>query len=157
MAIALLLIIYLAYVSLGLPDTLLGAAWPAMREELGTGLGTAGAVSLVISLGTVVSSLLGSRLLSRFGTGPVAFFSVLSTALSLFGFSCSHSLFWLLVMAVPLGLGAGAVDAGLNNFVALHYRPKHMNFLHCFWGLGAMSGPVIMSFWIASGNRWGMV
>ena len=156
MAIALLLIIYLAYVSLGLPDTLLGAAWPAMREELGTGLGTAGAVSLVISLGTVVSSLLGSRLLSRFGTGPVAFFSVLSTALSLFGFSCSHSLFWLLVMAVPLGLGAGAVDAGLNNFVALHYRPKHMNFLHCFWGLGAMSGPVIMSFWIASGNRWGM-
>ena len=86
MAIALLLIIYLAYVSLGLPDTLLGAAWPAMREELGTGLGTAGAVSLVISLGTVVSSLLGSRLLSRFGTGPVAFFSVLSTALSLFGF-----------------------------------------------------------------------
>lgn len=156
MAIALLLIIYLAYVSLGLPDTLLGAAWPAMRKELGTGLGTAGAVSLVISLGTVVSSLLGSRLLSRFGTGPVAFFSVLSTALSLFGFSCSHSLFWLLVMAVPLGLGAGAVDAGLNNFVALHYRPKHMNFLHCFWGLGAMSGPVIMSFWIASGNRWGM-
>lgn len=156
MAIALLLIIYLAYVSLGLPDTLLGAAWPAMREELGTGLGTAGAVSLVISLGTVVSSLLGSRLLSRFGTGPVAFFSVLSTALSLFGFSCSHSLFWLLVMAVPLGLGAGAVDVGLNNFVALHYRPKHMNFLHCFWGLGAMSGPVIMSFWIASGNRWGM-
>ncbi len=156
MAIALLLIIYLAYVSLGLPDTLLGAAWPAMREELGTGLGTAGAVSLVISLGTVVSSLLGSRLLSRFGTGPVAFFSGLSTALSLFGFSCSHSLFWLLVMAVPLGLGAGAVDAGLNNFVALHYRPKHMNFLHCFWGLGAMSGPVIMSFWIASGNRWGM-
>lgn len=156
MATALLLVIYLAYVSLGLPDTLLGAAWPAMREELGTGLGTAGAVSFVISLGTVTSSLLGSRLLSRFGTGKVAFFSVLSTALSLFGFSCSHSLILLLVMAFPLGLGAGAVDAGLNNFVALHYKPRHMNFLHCFWGLGAMSGPVIMSFWIAGGNRWGM-
>ncbi len=156
MATALLLVIYLAYVSLGLPDTLLGAAWPAMREELGTGLGTAGAISFVISLGTVVSSLLGSRLLSRFGTGLVAFFSVLSTALSLFGFSCFHSLPWLIVMAIPLGLGAGAVDAGLNNFVALHYKPRHMNFLHCFWGLGAMSGPVIMSFWIGWGNRWGM-
>ncbi|MCH5352667.1 MAG: MFS transporter [Acutalibacter sp.] len=156
MTTALLLVIYLAFVSLGLPDTMLGAGWPAMRSDLGVGLDMAGAVSLVISLGTMVSSLLSSRLLHRFGTGKVAFFSVLLTALSLLGFSCSHRFFWLLLPAVPLGLGAGAVDAGLNNFVALHYKPCHMNFLHCFWGLGAMSGPVIMSFWLAQGESWRM-
>ena len=156
MTTALLLVIYLAFVSLGLPDTMLGAGWPAMRVDLGAGLDMAGAVSLVISLGTVVSSLLSSRLLTRFGTGKVAFFSVLLTALSLLGFSCSRGFFWLLLPAVPLGLGAGAVDAGLNNFVALHYKPCHMNFLHCFWGLGAMSGPVIMSFWLARGEGWRM-
>lgn len=156
MTTALLLVIYLAFISLGLPDTLLGAAWPAMREELGVGLDMAGAISFVISLGTVLSSLLSSRLLSRFGTGKVAFCSVLLTALSLFGFSCSHRFSWLLLLAVPLGLGAGAVDAGLNNFVALHYKPCHMNFLHCFWGLGAMSGPAVVSFWLARGNSWSM-
>ncbi len=156
MATALLLVIYLSYVSLGLPDTLLGAAWPAVRTDLNVSLDMAGAVSFIISLGTVVSSLFSSRLLRRFGTGRVAFFSVLSTALALLGFSCSHSFPLLLLMAVPLGLGAGAVDAGLNNFVALHYKPCHMNFLHCFWGLGAMSGPAVMSFWIARGGRWAM-
>ena len=156
MTTALLLVIYLAFVSLGLPDTMLGAGWPAMREDLGVGLDMAGAVSLVISLGTVISSLLSSQLLTRFGTGRVAFFSVLLTALSLLGFSCSHSFLWLLLPAVPLGLGAGAVDAGLNNFVALHYKPCHMNFLHCFWGLGAMSGPTVMSFWLGRGESWRM-
>ena len=156
MTTALLLVIYLAFVSLGLPDTMLGAGWPAMRNDLGVSLDMAGAVSLVISLGTVFSSLLSSRLLNRFGTGRVAFFSVLLTALSLFGFSCSREFPWLLLTAVPLGLGAGAVDAGLNNFVALHYKPCHMNFLHCFWGLGAMSGPTIMSFWLAKGESWHM-
>lgn len=156
MTTALLLVIYLSYISLGLPDTLLGAAWPAIREDLGVSLDMAGEVSLVISLGTVLSSLFSSRLLCRFGTGRVAFFSILFTALALWGFSCSGSFCWLLVMAVPLGLGAGAVDAGLNNFVALHYKPRHMNFLHCFWGLGAMSGPAVMSFWIARGGRWAM-
>lgn len=156
MTTALLLVIYLSYISLGLPDTLLGSAWPAIRQDLGVSLDMAGAVSFVISLGTVVSSLFGGRLLNRFGTGRVAFFSILSTALALLGFSCSGSFLWLLVMAVPLGLGAGAVDAGLNNFVALHYKPRHMNFLHCFWGIGAMSGPAVMSFWIARGGRWAM-
>lgn len=156
MSTLLLLVIYLSYISLGLPDTLLGAAWPSIRMGLGVNLDAAGAISLVISLGTVISSLLGGRLLRRFGTGMVAFFSVLSTALSLLGFSCSHSFWSLLLLAVPLGLGAGAVDAGLNNFVALHYKPIHMNFLHCFWGLGAMSGPAIMSFWIARSGRWAM-
>ncbi len=150
----LLLVIYLSFISLGLPDTLLGAAWPVMRADLGAELDAAGAVSLVISLGTVVSCLLSGRLLRRFGTGPVAFFSVLLTAGALLGFSWSGSLPCLLALAVPLGLGAGAVDSGLNNFVALHCRPCHMNFLHCFWGLGAMSGPAIMSFWIARGSQW---
>lgn len=154
MTTALLLVIYPIYISLGLPDTLLGAAWPAMRLDLGADLGMAGAVSLVVSLGTVVSSLSSNCLLRRFGTGPVAFFSVLFTALALLGFSYSGSCACLLLLAVPLGLGAGAVDAGLNNFVALHYKPCHMNFLHCFWGIGAMSGPAVMSFWIARGNRW---
>lgn len=154
MSAALLFVIYLSYISLGLPDTLLGAAWPAMRTGLGAGLDAAGTVSLVISLGTVVSSLLGGRLLHRFGTGPVAFFSILFTALSLWGFSAAGSFPALLALAVPLGLGAGAVDAGLNNFVALHYKPLHINLLHCFWGLGAMSGPAVMAFWIARNGRW---
>ncbi len=153
---ALLLVIYLSFISLGLPDTLLGAAWPAMRAELSVSLDSAGAVSLIVSLGTVVSSLLGGHLLHRFGPGPVAFFSVLSTALALTGFSFAHSFPVLLFLAVPLGLGAGAVDAGLNNFVALHYKPIHMNFLHCFWGLGAMSGPAVISFWILRKGGWAM-
>lgn len=156
MATALLLVIYLSYISLGLPDTLLGAAWPAMRTDIGASLDMAGIVSFVVSLGTVVSSLLSSRMIRRFGTGRIAFFSVLATALALFGFSCSGSFLWLLGMAVPLGLGAGAVDAGLNNFVALHYKAYHMNFLHCFWGIGAMSGPVIMSFWLSQNGQWRM-
>ncbi len=156
MATALLLVVYLSFVSLGLPDTLLGAAWPAMRADLGVSLDAAGAVSLVVSLCTVISSLLSSRLLRRFGAGKAAFFSVLSTALALLGFSCSDRFPLLLVMAVPLGFGAGAVDAGLNNFVALRYKPMHMNFLHCFWGIGAMSGPAVMSFWIAGRGGWQM-
>lgn len=156
MATAVLIVIYLSFISLGLPDTLLGAAWPVMRADLGASLDMAGVISLIISFGTVMSSLLSGRLLARFGTGRVAFFSVLLTAVGLFGFSCSRSFYGLLIMAVPLGLGAGAVDAGLNSFVAAHYKPRHMSFLHCFWGLGAMSGPAIMSFWIAADGRWDM-
>lgn len=152
MATALLLVIYLSYISLGLPDTLLGAAWPAMREGLHAPLEMAGPVSLTVSLATVASSLLSGRLLRRLGAGGVAFVSVLFTALGLLGFSLAKSLPWLLLTSIPLGLGAGAVDAGLNNFVALHYRPMHMNFLHCFWGLGAMGGPAVMSFWISRGS-----
>lgn len=154
MTTALLFVIYLSFISLGLPDTLLGAAWPAMRAELGVPLDGAGLLSLIVSLFTTVSSLLGGRLLSRFGTGPVAFFSVLGTALGLLGFSFGGSFLWLLAAAVPLGLGAGAVDAGLNNFVALNCKPRHMNFLHCFWGLGAMGGPAVMAFWLSRQGGW---
>lgn len=154
MTTALLFVIYLSFISLGLPDTLLGAAWPAMRAELGVPLDGAGLLSLIVSLFTTVSSLLSGRLLSRFGTGPVAFFSVLGTALGLLGFSFGGNSLWLLAAAVPLGLGAGAVDAGLNNFVALNCKPRHMNFLHCFWGLGAMGGPAVMAFWLSRQGGW---
>lgn len=156
MTTAVLLIIYISFIGLGLPDTLLGAAWPAMRDTLGVPVDSAGCISLIISLCTVMSGLLSGRLLARLGTGRVAFSSVLLTAVGLFGFSCSKNIFSLLIMAVPLGLGAGAVDTGLNSFVALHYKPCHMSFLHCFWGLGAISGPAIMSFWLARGSRWDM-
>ena len=149
MSTVLLLVITLAYVSLGLPDTLLGAAWPVMRASLSAPLDGAGVVSMVIAGGTTLSSLLSARLLTRFGTGRVAFCSVLATALALLGFSCSGSLGAALLCALPLGLGAGAVDAGLNNFVALHYPPRVMSFLYCFWGVGALSGPAVLAFWIA--------
>lgn len=154
MSPALLFAVYLISVSLGLPDTLLGAAWPAMRVSLHAPLDSAGAVSLVVSLCTVCSSLLSARLLRRLGVGRVAAASVLLTSAALFGFSAAPSLFWLLLPAVPLGLGAGAVDAGLNDFVARHGKPRHMAFLHCFWGVGAMSGPVAMSLFLSTGRQW---
>lgn len=156
MTTAVLLVIYISFIGLGLPDTLLGSAWPAMRVSLAVPLDFAGFISLMISLCTVVSGLLAGRLLAKLGTGRVAFLSVLCTAVGLFGFSCSHSFYTLLIMAVPLGFGAGAVDTGLNSFVATHYKPCHMSFLHCFWGIGAISAPAIMSFWLARGNRWDM-
>lgn len=148
MSTILLLVITLAYISLGLPDTLLGAAWPVMRQTLGAPLDGAGVISMVIAGGTTLSSLLSTRLLARFGTGKVAFCSVLATALALLGFSVSGSLGAALLCALPLGLGAGAVDAGLNNYVALHYPARAMSFLYCFWGLGAMSSPAVLAFWI---------
>ena len=154
MSPALLFAVYLISVSLGLPDTLLGAAWPAMRPSLSAPLDSAGAVALVVSLGTVCSSLLSARLLRRLGTGKVALFSVLMTSVALFGFSAAPSLPFLLLAAVPLGLGAGAVDAGLNDFVAVHGKPRHMAFLHCFWGVGAMGGPVAISLFLSHGGQW---
>lgn len=154
MSPALLFAVYLISVSLGLPDTLLGAAWPAMRPSLGAALDSAGAVSLIVSLGTVCSSLLSARLLRRLGTGKVALLSVLMTSIALFGFSAAPSFPFLLLPAIPLGLGAGAVDAGLNDFVAQHGKPCHMAFLHCFWGIGAMSGPGAISLFLSSGGQW---
>lgn len=152
MATMFLLIIYLAFISLGLPDSILGAAWPIMRTDLNAPLSAAGLVSMIVSASTIVSSLNSSRLLRRFGTGMVSFLSTLLTAAALFGFSFSGSILFLLVLAVPLGLGAGAIDAGLNNYVALHYQARHMNWLHCFWGIGATLGPAIMSAFLHSEN-----
>lgn len=150
----LLAIIYISFISLGLPDSLLGAAWPVMRIQLGASLPAAGAVSMIVTACTVVSSLLSGRVGARFGAGRVTAASVLMTAAALLGMALSPSLWALCACAVPLGLGAGAVDAVLNGFVALHYKAHHMSWLHCFWGVGATAGPVILSLFIAGGLGW---
>lgn len=150
----LLVIIYLSFISLGLPDSLLGSAWPTMYKELGVPLSYAGIISMIIALGTIVSSLQSDRLTKKLGTGKVTAISVAITAAALFGFSISHSFLALCLWAVPYGLGAGSVDASLNNYVALHYESKHMSWLHCMWGVGATAGPYIMGFALTSGGVW---
>ena len=152
----LLPVIYLAFISLGLPDALLGAAWPSMYQPLGADLSWAGAVSMIISAGTIVSSLASDRLNSRLGTGKVTAGSVALTAIALFGFSTCTAFWQLCVWAVPYGLGAGSVDAALNNFVALHYSSRHMSWLHCFWGIGCSAGPYIMAWCLTGGMGWNM-
>lgn len=150
----LLAIIYLAFISLGLPDSLLGAAWPSMYPEFQVPVSYAGIISMVIALGTVISSLMSDRLTKRLGAGLVTATSVAMTALALFGFSFSHS-FWVLILwSIPYGLGAGSVDAALNNYVALHYKSRHMSWLHCMWGVGASAGPYIMGFALSHGQNW---
>lgn len=150
---ALLVIIYVAFISLGLPDSLLGAAWPVMRADLSAPLAAAGILSMIVSFGTIVSSLMSNRLVRRFGTGRITVVSVLMTAAALLGFSLAPSLWALCLLAVPLGLGAGSIDAALNNFVALHYSARQMSFLHCFWGIGVTVSPIIMAACIA-GVGW---
>ena len=152
--IALLIIIYISFISLGLPDSLLGSAWPNMQIDLSVHLGVAGIISMIVCAGTIISSLFSNRIVSKFGTGKVTFFSVAMTALALLGFSFSPNIYFLFIMAIPLGLGAGSVDAALNNFVALHYKAKHMNWLHCFWGIGATAGPIIMSIFLGLNGGW---
>ncbi len=152
----LLAVIYLSFISLGLPDSLLGSAWPSMYGELGVPVSYAGAISMIIAVGTVVSSLQSDRLTRKLGAGRVTAISVAMTAAALFGFSVSHS-FWLLCLwAVPYGLGAGSVDAALNNYVALHYASRHMSWLHCMWGLGATIGPYVMGIALTGGAGWNM-
>lgn len=150
----LLVIIYLAFISLGLPDSLLGSAWPAMYQEFCVPVSYAGGISMIIAVGTIISSLQSDRLTKRFGTGKVTAASVLMTAVALFGFSISHSYAALCLWAVPYGLGAGSVDASLNNYVALHYASRHMSWLHCMWGVGASLGPYIMGFALSGGQSW---
>ncbi|ASK62347.1 MFS transporter [Virgibacillus phasianinus] len=154
MATFFLVIIYLAFISLGLPDSLLGAAWPVMQPDLGAPLETAGLLFMTIAGGTIISSLASRAILTRFGTGNVTFVSVLMTAGSLLGFYFAPSLVWLFICAIPLGLGAGSVDAGLNNYVALHYKAHHMSWLHCFWGVGATLGPIIMAYFMSGQGSW---
>jgi fucose permease len=149
-----LALIYLAFISLGLPDSVLGSSWPIMNMEYQVPVGNAGFVSMIVAAGTIISSLFSHHLIKRFGTGKVTVVSVFMTAVALLGYSFAPSFIWLMVCAVPLGLGAGAVDSGLNEFVAEHYAAKHMNWLHCFWGVGAMLGPVIISTLTKLGNTW---
>lgn len=152
----LLAVIYLSFISLGLPDGLLGAAWPTMYGEFGVPVSYAGVVSMIIAFGTIVSSLASDRLTLKLGTGKVTAISVAMTALALFGFSISDSFWMICLWAIPYGLGAGSVDASLNNYVALHYASRHMSWLHCMWGIGASVGPYIMGFALSGGLSWNM-
>ncbi|WP_301009944.1 MFS transporter [Anaerotignum lactatifermentans] len=150
----LLALIYVSFISLGLPDSLLGSAWPQMQESLGVSLSLGGVISFLITASTILSSLMSHQVIQRFGTGAVTMCSVALTALALFGFSLSDSFFALCLWAIPYGLGAGSVDAALNNFVALHCKAKHMSWLHCFWGIGATGGPYIMGLCMSRGMGW---
>lgn len=146
MYILLLSIIYLAFISLGLPDSLLGASWPTLHVSFDVPISYMGIISMIISLGTVLSSLFSERLTARFGTRVVTTASVLLTSLALFGFSNVTSFYQICLLGIPYGLGAGAIDAALNNYVASHYSSRHMSWLHCFWGVGTIISPYIMSF-----------
>lgn len=150
----LLALIYVSFISLGLPDSLLGSAWPQMQESLGVSLSLGGVISFLITASTILSSLVSHQVIQRFGTGAVTMCSVAMAALALFGFSLSNSFFALCLWAIPYGLGAGSVDAALNNFVALHCKAKHMSWLHCFWGIGATGGPYIMGLCLSRGMGW---
>lgn len=150
----LLPIIYLAFISLGLPDSLLGSAWPSMYQDFNVPVSYAGVVSMIIAAGTIVSSLQSDRLTRALGTGRVTVISVAMTAIAIFGFSITNSFKILCLWAIPYGLGAGSVDAALNNYVALHYKSKHMSWLHCMWGIGATLGPYLMGFALTNGQGW---
>lgn len=156
MLTVLLIIIYVAFISLGLPDAILGSAWPMIHQDLNVPISYAGVVTMIVAGGTIVSSLFSGKFIRKFGTGKVTAFSVFLTATALLGIYFSPSFIWICLLGIPLGLGAGAVDSALNNFVALHYEAKHMNWLHCFWGIGATSGPFIMSMYLLKENGWRM-
>ncbi len=150
----LLVIIYISFISLGLPDALLGSAWPSMYGEMGVPVSFAGVISMIIALGTIISSLQSDRLTRKLGAGGVTAVSVAMTAAALFGFSISDSFFALCLWAVPYGLGAGSVDAALNNYVALHYTSRDMSWLHCMWGVGTIVGPNVMGYALTNGMTW---
>ena len=149
----LLAVIYAAFISLGLPDALLGSAWPIMHAQMNVPLSYAGIITFTMAMGTVVSSLLSDRLTLKLGAGKVTALSVSLTALALLGFSISSQYWMLLLFAIPYGLGAGSVDAALNNYVALHYSNRHMSWLHCMWGVGCSIGPSIMSWALTGGQQ----
>ncbi|MDR0380900.1 MAG: MFS transporter [Oscillospiraceae bacterium] len=156
MTLLLLMIIYLSFISLGLPDSLFGSAWPSMYNLLDVPLHYAGLISIIIAGGTVISSIFSERIIKRFGTGIVTSVSVLMTAAALVGFSFSRVFLMLCLCSIPLGLGAGSIDAALNHYVALHYKARHMSWLHCFWGIGASLGPIIMSAFLINRNSWAL-
>ena len=154
MATLLLVIIYVCFVGLGIPDSLFGPAWPVMSAEFGLPVSVAGLMTPYFCIFTVISSLFSDQLINRFGTGRVTAVSTLLTAVGLLGYSCAPNLWWILLFAIPLGIGAGAVDAGLNNYVALHYNAAHISYLHCFYGVGVTISPVFMSLALAGGGDW---
>lgn len=154
MATVLLIVIYFAFIGLGLPDSVFGTAWPAIYQEFGVPVSYANFITLLISGGTVISSLISARLINRFGTAKITAVCTSVTAAALLGFSLSQNMVWLCLFAVPLGLGAGSIDSALNNYVALHYKAVHMNFLHCFYGVGITLSPFLMSLVLGEENNW---
>ena len=156
MATLLLIVIYVCFIGLGIPDSLFGPAWPVMSGEFGLPVSVAGLLTPYFCIFTVISSLFSDKLINRFGTGKVTAVSTLLTAIGLFGYSLAPSIWWLLLSAIPLGLGGGAVDAGLNNYVALHYKASHISYLHCFYGVGVTVSPVFMSLALAKLGDWHM-
>lgn len=154
MITALLVIIYIAFISLGLPDSILGSAWPSIYGNIGVEVSAQGILSMITAGGTIISSFLSDKVIRKFGTGVVTGVSVLLTAVALLGYSLSGSFYFLCLCAIPLGLGAGSVDVALNNFVANHYEARHMSWLHCFWGVGATLGPFIISHYIGKSGGW---
>lgn len=154
MASLLISIIYIAFISLGLPDSLLGSAWPTMQVELNAPLSLAGVISVIITFGTIISSLLSDRLTKILSAGKITAISTAMTAAALYGFSVSGKIWMLCIFAVPYGLGAGAIDAALNNYVAIHFSARHMSWLHCMWGVGASISPYIMSAALTGSGRW---
>lgn len=152
----LLVVIYLSFISLGLPDALLGSAWPTIYGEFDVPVSYVGAISMIIAAGTIISSLMSVRINHKLGTGKVTAFSVAMTAVALLGFSNSSSFWMMCLWAIPYGLGAGSVDAALNNYVALHYASRHMSWLHCMWGVGATVGPYIMGYVLSGGQHWSL-
>ena len=154
MATLLLIIIYICFVGLGIPDSLFGPAWPVMSAEFGLPVSVAGFMTPYFCVFTVVSSLFSDKLINRFGTGRITAVSTLLTAVGLFGYSFAPSIWWIMIFAIPLGIGAGAVDAGLNNYVALHYNASHISYLHCFYGVGVTVSPVFMSLALSGGGDW---
>jgi fucose permease len=152
--LVLLGIVYLAFISLGLPDGILGVAWPAIRADMGEPLAAVGIITMTMTICAATSSFFAGTVVKRVGTGGVVAASCLMTALALLGFSVAPAFGWLVLLAVPLGVGAGAVDASLNHFVAAHYASRHMNWLHGFWGIGATAGPLIMGWALASRSGW---
>lgn len=154
MATILLVFIYIFYIGLGIPDSLLGAAWPAIYSELSVPVSYASFISAIISCGTVLSSLFSTRIIAKLGTPYVTVFSTSLTAIALLGFSCSHSFLWLCICAIPLGIGAGSIDIALNNYVALHYTSMQINFLHCFYGVGVTVSPYLMSLALSNNMNW---
>src|SRR5690554_2009918 len=154
MATFFLMVIYAAFIGLGLPDSALGASWPVMHQSLGVPMENAGILSVMTTGGTILSSFMSGRVTRRFGTGRVTLFSVLMTAIALLGFSLAPSFHWLMLLTLPLGLGAGSVDAALNGYVSLYYKARHMSWLHSFWGVGATAGPMILSFFLLTSGGW---
>ena len=150
----LLVLIYICFISLGLPDSLLGSAWPVLHNEISVPVSYAGIISATITAGTILSSLFSDKLLHKFGAGLVTAVSITTTAICLFGFSISNQFWMLILWSIPFGLGAGGVDAILNNYVALHYKAQHMSWLHCMWGVGASISPYIMSFALVKLENW---